>query len=252
MKKILKFLSTFFCFMLISVGANADNALVNTAGKQRMLSQKVAKAYIFKGMGIRTDVASQQVEQGIEELVKNSKVLRAQVKDETVKGLIGAVGIDIDNFSNLVSAPYTKENAKKIIDLSETILKLSHEITLKIVDIQGIKSAEVINLSGRQRMLSQRATKFYIGIMAGVLGEESKTDLESVITQFDDAHKLLKNEPKNNRRINKELKRVEGLWGMIRTYYRSGDKNMPVTVFTLSDSVTEKMDKINSLYLKIF
>jgi hypothetical protein len=251
MKNIIKLAGVLLCFF-ISGAVFADNALVDVAGKQRMLSQKVAKAYIFKGLGIRKDVASKQVSDGINELQKNSKVLKSQVGDETIKGLLGAVSIDIDNFSTLVQEPYSKENGKKILQLSDTILSVSHEITTKLVDLLGTQTSRTVNVSGRQRMLSQRATKLYIAINAGIAGSDATKMLNDVVSDFNKAHQLLKNEPKNNRRIKKELGRVERLWGLVSGYFAKGAKSdMYVTVYTLTDSITEKMDKINKMYVEI-
>ncbi|MCG8025462.1 MAG: type IV pili methyl-accepting chemotaxis transducer N-terminal domain-containing protein [Candidatus Thiodiazotropha endolucinida] len=60
-----------FCltaFLCLSFSANAADIelaeAVNKAGKQRMLSQRIAKAYFFLGGNVRRDKAKQQLQKG--------------------------------------------------------------------------------------------------------------------------------------------------------------------------------------------
>ncbi|MEW8015395.1 MAG: type IV pili methyl-accepting chemotaxis transducer N-terminal domain-containing protein [Candidatus Sedimenticola endophacoides] len=153
-------------------------AAVDKSGKQRMLSQKIAKAYFFLGSSVRPDKAKQQLQDSVALFRKNHNELKAEIKDQGVQEMLAFVDFAIDEYADLASRPYSQENAALVLDLSETLLEASQDVVVKIEGLSKVKKSKIVNISGRQRMLSQRIAKYYIAYQAGFRDQNSVTQLE--------------------------------------------------------------------------
>ena len=225
---------------------------VNKAGKQRMLSQRIAKAYLFLGMKVRTDKARKQLTDSMALFKQNHEELKSEITDEEVQKILAFVDFAVTEYAELVSADYDKENAALVLDHSETLLEASQRVVERIETISQLKKSKLVNLSGRQRMLSQRIAKYYIGYQAGFHDESLVQQLEQAVTEFEAANKTLTNEPRNTPEIQKELKKMLWLWDLVRDFFLDVKKGgLPVSVFATTDSIMKSMDKVTGMYVKL-
>ncbi|MCP4128519.1 MAG: hypothetical protein GY753_15865 [Gammaproteobacteria bacterium] len=243
------------CFLLtFSVqAANADNigAIVDKAGKQRMLSQKIAKAYIFLGMGIREEKARRQLMRSITEFNRSHNELKKLVTDKEAQNMLNFLEFGKEEYTSLVKAPFGKENAALVVDFSETMLEGSQHIVERLKATSGIKTARVVDISGRQRMLTQRIAKYYIAYQAGFHDSNTLTQLETAVKLFQITHKRLLTEKINTPEIVKELQRVGKLWKVVEGFYLNvKEGGLPRIVFVTADSIMDSMDKVTRMYAK--
>jgi hypothetical protein len=62
---------------------------------------------------------------------------------------------------------------------------------------------------------------------------------------------LMKN-PTNTEEINKRLKKVDRLWGVVYKFYLDIEAGgLPLIVFNTADDITKKMSEITNLYVKL-
>ncbi len=249
-RSLLSCLVAVFCLsvstQLLAVDASA---LINIAGQQRMLSQKIVKAYFFQGERVRTRKARKQVKEGIALFRKNHQTLLLEISDPTIKQLLDFVGTTIDELEEITQQKYGKENAARMLALSETLLEVSQSIVEKIETTLNLQKVIIVGESGRQRMLSQRIAKYYIAYQAGFKDQEIVTQLNEAVREFEATQKRLLNSPQNTPEITRELERVQGLWVVVRAFFLNIEKGgLPVTVFTTCDSILKHMHKITGLY----
>jgi hypothetical protein len=223
--------------------------LVNIAGQQRMLSQKIVKAYFFQGERVRTRKARKQMKEGVTLFRKNHKVMLLEISDPTVKQLLDFVGATMDELEGVAQQKYSKGNAAQMLALSDSLLEVSQSIVEKVEAILNRQQAIIVSEAGRQRMLSQRIAKYYIAYQAGFKDQEIVTQLNEAVKQFDVTQAKLLKSSQNTAEITKELERVQGLWVVVRAFFLDIEKGgLPVTVFSTCDSILKHMHKVTLLY----
>ncbi|MES9899472.1 MAG: type IV pili methyl-accepting chemotaxis transducer N-terminal domain-containing protein [Sedimenticola sp.] len=227
-------------------------AAVDKAGKQRMLSQKIAKAYFYLGKRVRPDKVSQQLQDSLSLFKMNHSDLKATIADKGVQDMLAFVDFAVDEYAELAERPYSDESAALVLDLSETILEASQDIVVKIESMSKVRKSKVVNLAGRQRMLTQRIAKYYIAYQAGFRDKNSIEQLEIAVNEFESALDILKNEKVNTPQINAQLTKVSRLWRLVRNFFLGVEKGgLPVTVLATTDSIMKSMNTITGMYVTV-
>jgi hypothetical protein len=225
--------------------------LMNKAGMQRMLSQRIAKAYLYQGQGIAKQEATHQLKIALTLFEYHHADLK-KVKNDALQELLATVQSSFTKYKELTAKPYSKENAAAVLETSEALLGACQHVVLKLEELSGAKIDSIINTSGRQRMLSQRIAKYYIAYQGGVQNEDAVQQLGAATTEFDAALKLLRAEKRNNERINMLLDKMKKLWGVIEPYVlKVSDKGNPSIVLTTTDDLTNLADEVTALYVDV-
>ncbi|MCP4341596.1 MAG: hypothetical protein GY799_22635 [Desulfobulbaceae bacterium] len=234
----------FLAVPLISLAADPTAAeygtVLNLSGKQRMLTQKMSKEMMLIALDI--------------DKVKNLKNLAAtsSLFDKTLKGLRdGNVKLHLPSttskriikqldkintkhwqkFNKIIQAVLVSKNVSKsqVAAIAKANLPLLKEMNKcvklyeKDASKAGLKSdpglAVTINLSGKQRMLTQKMSKEYLLIAFGHAVENNKLNLLETSTLFNrtlkgliDGDDTLDLPGTKSKAIKKQLSVVEGLW----------------------------------------
>lgn len=240
-------------FPAAAFGAAAPDmaALVNTAGMQRMLSQRIAKDYLFLGGQIRAGKATRQMKGSVALMVNNHDVLKQSVSDAKVKGLLEEIDPLLDRMVKISQAPYAQYSGAAMLELSETLLKLNQAVVVELEGKQAEKTVSAVNIAGRQRMLSQRIAKLYAAHQAGFKSDDTVAQMKQAVEEFESAHLSLEGNSLNSEKINRELQGVENLWKTIRHYFtENSEAGFPVTIFVTTDDIMKRMNVITLLYVK--
>ncbi len=225
--------------------------LMNRSGMQRMLSQRIAKAYFYLGSDVSAKETKLQLDMSVERFKKNHVILKANVEDTETKDLLSFVEDNFSEYSDLVNKPYNQENATRVLELSDTLLKACHSVVLNLEDLSGDHIDHIINVAGKQRMLSQRVSKFYIAYQAGFRDETTVHNMNNTVEEFEAGLKKLMNEGRNNEEINTLLAKSKKEWERISPYFLKVRKGgLPLMVLTATDEITKLADRVTSLYVQ--
>jgi len=227
--------------------------LIDVAGKQRMLSQRIAKDYLYIGKKVAVSKASRQMKQSLNELVSAHKILVDSINDPEIKNLLSFVELSIDDFKATANEPFNLDNAQLIIDLSESMLEGSQYVVDSLKEKVKVKESAIVGKAGKQRMLAQRIAKYYIAYQAGIKDKNTVDQMKAAVSEFSEAHKLLMANPTNTPEINRQLNEIDRLWKIVYKFYLNIEKGgLPLIVFNTTDDITKKMNKITALYVELY
>ena len=225
--------------------------VINIAGKQRMLSQRIAKDYLYIGKKVAVDKATRQFEKSLSAFNKSQKYLKKAINDPEVKNLIAFVNMSAKELEATAKKPFSLDNAQLVLDLSESMLEGSQYIVDSLKSAAKIKGESSAIIAARQRMLAQRIAKYYIAYQFGIKDKNTVEQMKATVKLFDTNNKKLLNNVNNTATISKKLKKINLLWKIVYKFYLNIEKGgLPFIVFTSTDDITKKMDQVTALYAK--
>jgi len=227
--------------------------LIDVAGKQRMLSQRIAKDYLYIGKKVAVSKASRQLKASLKELVSAHKVLVDSINDPEIRNLLSFVELSIEDFKTTANEPFNLDNAQLIIDLSESMLEGSQYVVDSLKEKVKVKESAIVGKAGKQRMLAQRIAKYYIAYQAGIKDKNTIDQMKAAVAEFTEAHKTLMANPSNTPEINRQLNEIDRLWKIVYKFYLNIEKGgLPLIVFNTTDNITKKMNKITGMYVELY
>lgn len=175
---------------------------INLAGRQRMLTQFMAKATCYVSLGIDDKAQISEVysmhdlfEQTLVDLTKGSAEFKMlPEKDPDVLAAIDVVRKDWALYSRAVM----QGDLKAIIAQNGVVLGASNDAVTVLQKKHGAggkvapEIAAAINIAGRQRMLSQKASKEHCLMAAGEDVEANKANLKATIALFEASLRALR------------------------------------------------------------
>jgi len=126
--------------------------------------------------------------------------------------------MSLDEFTSIATEKYSVDNGTIILDLSESMLEGSDYVVQALT--KGKKANAIIDIAGKQRMLSQRIAKYYIAYQAGIKDDNTITQMKETVKEFDSVLNIEKG-------------------------------GLPIIVFTTTDDITKNMNKIVKMYVEI-
>ncbi len=235
------------------VGTQSGNIeLLNLAGKQRMLSQRIAKNYFYKGMAINTSKSTKQLKESMAQFSSALQKLDTQAQNKKVKKMIKFVNMSNNDFMEIASEKYSLANGTIVLDLSESMLEGSQYIVKVLKENSKKQSAILVDMSGKQRMLSQRIAKYYIAYQAGIKDDNSVVQMNEAVKEFTQIHETLISNKTNSAEIKAKLNKVDKLWKIVFDFYTDIEEGgLPVIVYNTTDKIMKEMNEVTKMYVKL-
>ncbi len=269
MKKFLSIMALGACLVITSVYANEakepakvevtkqqSGTVINLAGKQRMLTQKMSKEALFIAKGI-------DVEKNKESLKKTEELF-----NKTLNGLInGDKDLNLPktedkdilaqlqkvqelwtpfkaNIDKVVEGKSDKATLEAIAKENIPLLKEMNKAVGMYAKASGSKldpeMAKTINRAGKQRMLTQKMTKELLLVANGIDADANKDNAKKTAELFESTLKDLTDKCKNDK-IKTQLGVVAKIWGDYKAIIEKADT---------SDNALKKAEELNIPLLK--
>ena len=226
--------------------------LINIAGQQRILSQRISKDYLYKGGEIAVNKASRQLSQTLKESMASQDKLRASITDEKIMNLLDFVEMNNQDIVIKTKEKFSIDNAQYVLDLSESMLEGNEYIMRALKKSANVDDSKLVDISARQGMLAQRISKYYIAYQLGIKDNNTVNQMNKAVEEFTKNHKILVANKSNTEDINTKLKKVDRLWSVVYKFYLDIETGgLPLIVFNTADDITKKMSDITNLYVKL-
>jgi len=247
--KILLMLSLSIGFLHAIEIKNLSQA-VDVAGKQRMYTQRMLKDYAMIGLqnnfgnpNPKDDLAKTMAnfENHLDSLIAFNKEPKTEESLLKVKKMWGPI-------KTALNEPPSKDKAGKMQEDLEALLKQSNEAVGLFAKQTGKESGEIINISGRQRMLSQRMASLYMLKVWGINDPQFKKKMDASMKLFKDSLDRLMKSNMNTPEITALLKKAERSFKFFEIMNKSKSKFIPALIYKKSNEILKDMNTATGLY----
>jgi nitrate/nitrite-specific signal transduction histidine kinase len=159
-------------------------AALNKAGRQRMLSQRATKAWLMIGQGIAPERGATILTDSLSLFETQLAELKGFAPNDEVRQALGQLERDWQTCKAAFAAVPRLENAGALYEANETVQATAHRLTLAYEKAAPLPAYRLVNMAGRQRMLSQRLAKMYLFRNWGVHARAAEMELNMARAEF--------------------------------------------------------------------
>jgi AmiR/NasT family two-component response regulator len=183
---------------------------VNRAGQLRMLSQRLVKLHLLKAAEPQTPQHSELLQASVAWVDGNVALLRKSVSNLTFGDLLDQVEKSWEQLKSallLGAAPAVEEQAQGLLQGAE-------RLTALLESSSQATPLRLLNLAGRQRMLSQRYAKFALLALlpADFAADAVQAGMQAAQSEFEQALTYLNSVPLSTAAIQGTLQEAGVAW----------------------------------------
>ena len=152
---------------------------------------------------------------------------------------------------------FDAQNASRTLMTGELIdLALAHQGTVQFEAALAKPVGKLVNVAGRQRMLTQRMAKFYLAATLPVDASVAATEIGKARNEFITAMELLRNAPEATLRIKDELLLADAQWIFfdmaLQQLQEGAQRPKPMSdIFVSSENLLAVIDRVTGMYSAI-
>lgn len=230
---------------------------INKAGRQRMLSQRMGKAWLALVNGVEPVAAQKVLDASLALFDRQLVELKAYAPSPDIRDTYQKLELAWSDYkAALLGSHPARQQAAALLETDARVLALAHQGTVQYEAALARPVGKLVNVAGRQRMLSQRMAKFYLAATLQVETGTAHREIGQARTEFLAAMALLRQAPEATARIREELQLADGQWvffdAALQRLQGGAQTTRPGTdVFVASENLLSVMDRVTGLYASV-
>lgn len=227
---------------------------INRAGRQRALSQRISKAYVQIGLGIEADEARRVLAGSMASFERSLQALYSFAPNSEIRETYDTLGALWQRAKPLLQAATpSKQSAAQLLALDGQMLQTANLGTLQLQQTSTQPGAALVNVAGRQRMLSQRIAKWQFCKVWGVEPAQADQEVPRSRQEFLAAMSRLKDQARTEPQKD-SLRTAELQWvffdAAIGTAWSGGSSGAQRQLASASELILAAFDEVTTAFEK--
>jgi len=222
---------------------------INKSGRQRMLTQRLGKAWAMQALDVELELAARIRRQSEALFANQLGELQRTTPTQEIAAAVTALAQAWENYRGNLTLVPGKDNAARVYMAGDQTLQRAQELTALYEKRLGTPQGRLVNIAGRQRMLSERMARAFYFARFDIAADTAR-DMETAHKEFADGLQELVSAPQNTPGIKRELALAEQQWVFFQAAIdghiqgESADKS----VATTSERILEQLNTITTKY----
>lgn len=153
---------------------------VNRAGQLRMLSQRLVKLHLLRLADVQSRQQQVLLDDSVQRVDANLAWLGKGLSQPSFGDLLGLLGATWQALKTSFKGKPVAGQVQQVDDLADRLLQDAERLTASLQHAGAVASLQVLNVAGRQRMLSQRFAKMALMDLLGI--EDGATGRSAAMT----------------------------------------------------------------------
>jgi nitrate/nitrite-specific signal transduction histidine kinase len=238
-----------FSHSLFAIDIKNIYEAVDIAGKQRMFTQRMLKDYAMIGMKNSFGNPDKDLKTIMSEFEDHLHALHDYTKNDEIKKSAKKVEALWIPIKKVLESPPSKDEVGKLQEDLELLLSAANDTTALFAKETGKDSGKVVDMSGRQRMLSQRMASLYMLKVWGVDDDKFKEKMKDSMELFKTSLTELQESEFNTDEINGLLNDVEKSFMFFEVMNKSSNVFIPSLIYKKSNDILKNMNKATQCYV---
>lgn len=219
---------------------------INGAGRQRALSQRMAKSWLMLEQGLLARQSRLILRQSVNLFDSRLKELEAQTAGTENQATCAELARLWPSYRKLLEVTPNPGDAHKLFAINEEVLNVADLLARGFAESEGTPKGQLVNLAGRGRMLSQRAAKHFMFHQMGIKVANCRSRLDEANTEFSATLGRLQATVKDAPGLGAKLESSFNLWKLFRAAMDVRDPaefpQVARRVFRISEDLLNRTD----------
>jgi AmiR/NasT family two-component response regulator len=221
---------------------------VNKAGQLRMLSQRIALAYAQAVSDPPPGAIEDTLADSVERVEANLAMLRRAISAQGYGDFVDRVVASWQELKALLDAPPAAQTVELVDARAEQMLTDAERLTGFLESSGLVTTLHILNVAGRQRMLSQRIAK--LCFLLAITPEPARLrELRDIAAKFQEVLSYLNNVPLSSAAIRADLEQANLHWAKMSDALGAlGDRDTLVRISFISEQLLAVFERLAHQY----